>query len=152
MAVASLLAMPVREVWLRLRLRLLGVTEPPGRPGLVAVVGHAVLSLLLGLIALIPFGMLAAFVARGVFYGLVDHGPYTNSWGGPSRAGAWVVHFLVGVPMALVALLALVGIAALHSRSTTMLAGRRPAAWVLATAVVLPLPAVALFVAWLHQI
>ncbi|RSM51120.1 hypothetical protein DMB66_42885 [Actinoplanes sp. ATCC 53533] len=116
------------------------------------VAGHAVLSLVLGAVALIPFGVLLAFVFRGVFYGLVDHGPYDNSWGGPSRAGAWLAHFLIGLPMAVAALLLLAGIAALHARLTTMLTGRRPAPWVLAVALVLPVPAVALFIAWLHQI
>jgi len=138
--------------WLRLRARLLGTTEAPGRPGVFVVAGHAVLSLLLGATALVPFGVLLAVVSRGVFYGLVDHGPYDRSWGGPSRAGAWFVHFLVGLPMAAAAVLLLAGIAALHGRLTTMLAGRRPGAWVLAVALVLPLPVVVLFIAWLHQI
>lgn len=158
LAVASLLAVPVGRAraagvwWLRLRARLLGATEAPDRPGVLLVAGHAALSVVLGVVALIPFGVLLAFVFRGVFYGLVDHGPYDNSWGGPSRAGAWLAHFLIGLPMAAAALLVLAGIAALHARLTTMLTGRRPAPWVLAVALVLPLPAVVLFIAWLHQI
>lgn len=135
-----------------MRAWLLGAPEAPDRPGVLLVAGHAVLSVVLGVVALIPFGVLLAFVFRGVFYGLVDHGPYNNSWGGPSRAGAWLAHFLIGLPMAAAALLVLAGIAALHARLTTMLTGRRPAPWVLAVALVLPLPAVVLFIAWLHQI
>jgi hypothetical protein len=138
--------------WLRLRARLLGRAEPCGRPRASVVAGHAVLSLLLGVVALVPFGVLLAFVFRGILYGLVDPGPYDDSWGGPGRAGAWLAHFLVGVPMAAAALLLLAGIAALHDRVTTVLAGHRPAPWVLTVALLLPLPAVAFFIAWLHQI
>jgi hypothetical protein len=158
LAVAALVAVPVGRArtaagwWLRLRARLLGTTEQRGRPGALVVAGHAVLSLLLGVVALVPFGILLAFVFRGVFYGLVDHGPYDTSWGGPTRAGAWVAHFLVGLPMAAAAVLLLAGIALLHGRLSALLAGRRPAPWVLAVAVLLPLPAVAFFIAWLHQI
>lgn len=158
LAAASLFAVPVGRAraaagwWLRLRGWLLGAEEAPGRPGVFVVAGHAVLSLLLGATALVPFGVLLAFVFRGVFYGLVDHGPYDNSWGGPSRAGAWFAHFLVSLPMAAAAVLLLAGIAALHGRLTAMLAGRRPGPWMLTVALVLPLPAVVLFIAWLHQI
>ena len=139
--------------WLRLRARLLGTAaSPPARPGALVVAGHAVPSLLLGATALVPFGVLLAFVFRGVFYGLVDHGPYDTSWGGPTRAGAWVAHVLIGLPMAAAALLLLTGIATLHGRLTTMLTGRRPAPWVLIVTLVLTLAAVAFFIAWLHQI
>ncbi|GAA3345168.1 hypothetical protein GCM10020358_51190 [Amorphoplanes nipponensis] len=166
LAVAALLAVPLGRAraaagwWLRLRSRLLGPLPPggagvagrPGRAGGLVVAGHAVLSLLLGAVALLPFGALLAFVFRGVCYGLVDPGPYDTSWGGPSRAGAWAAHFLVGLPMAAVALLLLAGLAALHGRLSGVLAGQRPARWVFAVALTVPLPAVALFVAWLHQI
>lgn len=126
--------------------------EQPGRAGVLGTVGHAVLGLLLGAAALVPFGLILAFIFRGVFYGLVDHGPYDNSWGGPSRAGAWLVHFLIALPIAGVAVLLLAGIAALHRRLSPLLMGRRPAGWVLVTAVVVPVPAVVFFIAWLHQI
>jgi hypothetical protein len=154
LAAASLLAVPVGRArvaagwWLRLR----GTADAPGRPGIFVAAGHAVLSLLLGATALVPFGVLLAFVFRGVFYGLVDHGPYDSSWGGPTRAGAWVAHFLIGLPMAAAALLLLAGIATLHGRLTTMLTGRRPALWVLIVTLVLALATVAFFIAWLHQI
>lgn len=138
--------------WSRLRARLLGTAEAADRPGALVVAGHAVASLLLGATALVPFGVLLAFVVRGVFYGLVDHGPYDTSWGGPTRAGAWAAHFLIGLPTAAASVLLLAGIATLHGRLTTMLTGRRPAPGVLAVALVLPLPAVALLIAWLHQI
>lgn len=123
-----------------------------GRPGLVPVAGHALISLLLGAAALVPFGVELAFVVRGVFYGLVDSGPYDQSWGGPSRGGAWAAHFLIGLPMAAAGVLILIGIAAVHQRLAPVLAGRRPAPWVIPVALSIPVPAVALFIAWLHQI
>jgi hypothetical protein len=132
-------------------LRLGGSSDQP-RSGTLVVAGHAVVSFLLGATALVPFGLILAFIARGMFYGLVDQGPYDNSWGGPTRGGAWLVHFLVALPIAGAAVVLLAGIAALHGRLSTVLAGRRPAAWVLVVALVAPLPAVAFFIAWLHQI
>jgi len=54
--------------------------------------------------------------------------------------------------MAAVAGLALIGIAAIHQRLTTALADRRPAWWLIPAALAVPVPAVALFIAWLHQI
>ncbi|MET0493180.1 MAG: hypothetical protein ABW000_08630 [Actinoplanes sp.] len=133
--------------------RLLRRTVPgSSSPGPAAVVGHAVLSLLLGLAALVPLGIEVLFVLRGIFYGLVDPGPYDTSWGGPSRAGAWAAHFLLALPMAAAALLVLVGIAAVHRRLTEGLAGGGRAPWVIPVAVAIPLPAAVFFVAWLHQI
>jgi hypothetical protein len=123
-----------------------------GRPGLVPVAGHALISLLLGAAALVPLGVELACVLRGVFYGLVDPGPYDQSWGGPSRAGAWAAHFLISLPLAAAGLLVLIGIAAVHQRLSPVLAGRRPVPWVIPVALAIPLPAVALFIAWLHQI
>lgn len=126
--------------------------EPTGRPGLVLIAGHALISLLLGAAALVPLGIELAFVVRGVFYGLVDPGPYNHSWGGPSRGGAWAAHFLIAVPMALAGVLVLIGIAAVHQRLTVALAGRRPAPWVIPVALAIPAAAVAFFIAWLHQL
>jgi hypothetical protein len=122
------------------------------RPGLLPVAGHALIGLLLGAAALVPLGVELAFVLRGVFYGLVDHGPYDQAWGGPARGGAWAAHFLISLPMAAAGILVLIGIAAVHRRLTPVLAGRRPAPWVIPVALAIPVPAVALFIAWLHQI
>jgi hypothetical protein len=127
-------------------------SEATGRPGLVPVAGHALISLLLGAAALIPLGVELAFVFRGVFYGLVDPGPFDHAWGGPSRAGAWAAHFLISLPLAAAGLLVLIGVAALHRRLSPLLAGRRPAPWVVPLALSIPVPAAFLFVAWLHQI
>jgi hypothetical protein len=117
-----------------------------------AVMGHAVISALLGVVAILPLGVLVLVVLRGMFYGLVDPGPYDTSWGGPTRAGAWTAHFLIGLPMAAAAVLVLIGIAAVHARLTrSLLTGRRPG-WALPVALLVPVPAALFFVAWLHQI
>ena len=79
--------------------------------------------------------MILAFLFRGVLYGLVDHGPDDNSWGGPTRTGGWLVHFLISAPASLLLLAAL---AAVHQRLN------QPR--------FIPLPSAAFFVAWLHQI
>jgi hypothetical protein len=95
--------------WRRLRTRALGARSPQAtrRPGFFAVVSYALLSMLLGAVALVPLGIEVLFLLRGVLYGIVDHRPYNNSWGGPTRASASLVHFLVGVPFAVAGLLAL---------------------------------------------
>jgi hypothetical protein len=115
-------------------------------------VGHAVAGLVLGVVALVPLAFLVVFVLRGVFYGIVDRGPYDTSWGGPGRAGAWFVHFLVGIPIALAGLGALAGIAALHRRLGVALdGGPRPRWLVPVTAAVVGVVAV-FVVLWSRQI
>ncbi|SCG53241.1 hypothetical protein [Micromonospora inositola] len=141
--------------WRALRTGLLGAPPVAGagrRPGPVAVVGHGLLSLLLGLAALVPLGVELLMVLRGVLYGVVDPGPYTNSWGGPTRAGAWLAHFLVGLPLAAAGLAALVGIAAVHQRLTGGLDGARPAPWLIPVTLLIAVAGALLFVAWTHQI
>jgi hypothetical protein len=141
--------------WRSLRTRVLGAppTSTSGRrPGPVAVLGHGMLSLLLGAAALLPLGVELLMVLRGVLYGLVDPGPYDHSWGGPTRGGAWLAHFLVGLPMAAAGLAALIGIAAVHQRLTRSFDGERPAPWLLPTALLIAAAGALLFVAWTHQI
>ncbi|MEU7586002.1 hypothetical protein AB0A95_06845 [Micromonospora sp. NPDC049230] len=141
--------------WRALRTGLLGLppTAAPGRrPGLVAVLGHALLSLLLGVVALLPLGVQVLMVLRGVLYGVVDSGPYDHSWGGPSRAGAWLAHFLVGLPMAAAGLAALIGIAAVHQLLTRRLDGERSPRWLIPTTLLMALAGALLFVAWTRQI
>jgi hypothetical protein len=131
--------------------RLLGgaVTQPVRG---LAVAGNALVGLLLGVLSLIPLGVGLLVVLRGVLYGLVDSGPYDHSWGGPTRGGAWLAHFLVGLPFAVAALAALYGIARLHRRWSAYLAGERGGAWTLPVVLALCAAGAALFVAWLHQI
>ncbi|WP_430498476.1 hypothetical protein ACQRWP_26175 [Micromonospora trifolii] len=141
--------------WRALRTGLLGMppTAVPGRrPGTVAVLGHALLSLLVGAVALLPLGVELLVVLRGVLYGLVESGPYVGAWGGPTRAGAWLAHFLIGLPMAAAGLAALIGIAAVHQRLTRRLDGERGPLWLLPTVLLMALAGALLFVAWTRQI
>ncbi|MBM0278850.1 hypothetical protein [Micromonospora tarensis] len=141
--------------WRALRTGLLGMppTAAPGRrPGPDAVLGHALLSLLVGAVALLPLGVEVLMVLRGVLYGVVDQGPYDNSWGGPSRGGAWLAHFLVGLALAAAGLAALIGIAAVHQRLTRSLDGEPSPRWLLPTVLLMALAGAVLFVAWTHQI
>ncbi|MEV0152673.1 hypothetical protein AB0H57_02880 [Micromonospora sp. NPDC050686] len=140
--------------WWRLR-GVLPVAErvPEGpAPGAVAVAAHAVASLLLGTAALVPLGVVLLMVLRGALYGVVDPGPYDTSWGGPTRAGAWLAHFLVGIPFTVAALAALAGVAAVHQRLTLALHGARRAGWLVPATVLISLVAVLLVVAWSRQI
>ncbi|MGI5352306.1 hypothetical protein ACQEU8_29555 [Streptomyces sp. CA-250714] len=118
----------------------------------VRVIAHAALTVLLGVLALILAGVLALGTARGLFYGFVDSGPYDDSWGGPSKAGAWLAHFGVSLPISAAAIGLLYGLAALHRRLTAPLRGERRPAWVLPT-VLLSCLATALFLfAFIRQL
>ena len=132
--------------------RRVGAGQPGPLPGRALPAAAASVGLLLGLVAIIPLGILALFVARGVLYGWVDPGPYDTSWGGPTRAGAWAAHFLVGLSLVPASVAALIGLAALHRRWTARLSGARGGAWIL-PAVLLICAAAALFlIGWVRQI
>ncbi|SCE85549.1 hypothetical protein [Micromonospora chokoriensis] len=137
------------RTWL---LRLPSTAEPGRRPGTIAVLGHAALSLLVGAVALLPIGVEVLMVLRGVLYGVVEPGPYDSSWGGPTRGGAWLAHFLIGLPLAAAGLVALIGIAAVHQRLTGRLHGERSPFWLLPTVLLMAVAGALLFIAWTHQI
>ncbi|GGO12338.1 NUDIX hydrolase [Micromonospora parathelypteridis] len=141
--------------WRSLRTGLLGKSPTPAparRPGRLAVLGHALLSLLLGALALLPIGVGLLVVLRGALYGVVVSGPYVGAWGGPTRGGAWLAHFLIGLPFAAAGLAALIGIAAMHQRLTRRLDGERGSRWLIPTMLLMALAGALLFVAWTHQI
>ncbi|MEO3817170.1 hypothetical protein [Plantactinospora sp. B24E8] len=140
--------------WRALRTRVLGAppAEVRRRAGWLAVAGHGLLSLLLGAAALPPLGVQLLMVLRGMLYGLVVPGPYDHAWGGPTLAGAWVVHFLVGIPTSAAGLALLLAIAALHQRLTAALDGQRLRPWVLPVALLICVAMGLFFVAWLQQI
>lgn len=140
--------------WHALQRRLLARPAPPRtrRPGRLALLGHAGAGVFLGLAALAPLLLVALFVARGVLYGVVVDGPYDHSWGGPTRAGAWAAHFLVGVPFAVLGLFLLRGIAALHARLTAAVDGVRPGWWVVPATMGIGLAASVFTFAWSRQI
>jgi len=113
---------------------------------------HAVLSVLLGLTGLVEAGLVAVFVFRGVLYGIVDKGPYTDAWGGPTLAGAWTVHFLVGVAVLAGAVLLGLLVTALHRRLTLWSEGGEVARWVLPCSTGVCLVIALLVAAWTRQI
>jgi hypothetical protein len=113
---------------------------------------HAVLSVLLGLTGLVEAGLVAVFVFRGVLYGIVDKGPYTDAWGGPTLAGAWTVHFLVGVAVLAGAVLLGLSVTALHRRLTLWSEGGEVARWVLPCSTGVCLVIALSVAAWTRQI
>ncbi|RAJ67000.1 hypothetical protein K378_02366 [Streptomyces sp. Amel2xB2] len=124
-------------------------TPPPGTGRTVA---HAVLTVLLGALAWILAGVLLLAVARGPFYGFVDHGPYDDSWGGPGRGGAWLAHAVAATPCAVAAAGLLYGVAALHRRLTAPLRGGRRARWVLPVVLLCGAAGALFVIAWVRQL
>lgn len=122
------------------------------RPGPARVGSHAVASIALGLVGLVEVCLIALMVMRGALFGLVTDGNYAQSWGGPSRAGAWIVHFLVSVPVAAAAVILAHLIVWLHVRLTARLSGQQVERRVVPIALVV-VAVTALFVtAFLRQI
>jgi hypothetical protein len=122
---------------------------PPGTPRVVA---HAVLTVLLGALTALLTGVIALAVARGFFYGLVDDGPYDDSWGGPGRAGAWLAHAVVATPVFFAATGLLYGIALLHRWMTAPLRGARRPRWTLPAVLVSCLAGALFVVAFVRQL
>lgn len=123
-----------------------------GGPGAARLLAHALLCVPLGLLALIPVGIEILCVLRGVLYPLVDHGPYTHSWGGPSVAGAWLAHFGVGVPFAVAGVGALWLLGRLHSSLAGWMWGREVGLGPVFAAAAASVGGVAVVIAWIHQV
>ncbi|TDO55152.1 hypothetical protein EV651_115116 [Kribbella sp. VKM Ac-2571] len=110
--------------------------------------GYGLLSAVLGLTSWFVMLLLVLAVVRGPFWGLVEHGPVQpGTWGGPTRAGAWVAHGLIAVPCIVVFLFALRGIAALQMR---LVQGTNR--WVLPATIVVAAGSLAFFWSWLQQL
>ncbi|MFJ5786923.1 hypothetical protein [Streptomyces hydrogenans] len=122
------------------------------RPGAGRLLGHALVCVPLGLIALVPVGVEVLSVLRGLLYPLVESGPYDHSWGGPTLAGAWAAHFLVALPFAAAGLGALALLHRLHHRLAGRLWGRRVGAGPVLVTLVTALACAVLVVAWTHQL
>jgi len=76
--------------------------------GLGGAVSSGKVGRAIGLVASLPItllgfvlvvGMWAVFLVRGVCYPLVGADHLDQSWGGPTLAGAWFVHFIQGPPL-----------------------------------------------------
>ncbi|MDT2005976.1 hypothetical protein FXW78_16765 [Rhodococcus opacus] len=120
-------------------------------PSWVRVLTHSVLSLLVGTVAwfLAFLSLIAAF--RGLFYGLITDGSYEHSWGGPTLAGAWLVHLVLGLLLVPVVLCLLRAVAVLLAGLTRRLLGDSGPAWAVPVALVLAAAGALLFRSWLHQ-
>ena len=112
------------------------------------VFGCGLLSAVLGLVSLFVLFLTVLAVVRGPFWGFVEYGPVQPStWGGPSRAGAWVAHGLIALPCIVMFLFVLRGVAALQA---LLVQGTRK--WVLPATIMLATGALAFFWAWLQQV
>ena len=110
--------------------------------------GYGLLSAVLGLAALFVLFLTVLAVVRGPFWGLVEHGAVEpGTWGGPSRAGAWLAHGLIALPCIVAFLFVLRGIAALQA---LLVQGTHK--WVLPATIVLAAGTCAFFWAWLQQV
>lgn len=131
----------------------LGATLLGRRPQPLRSMLHTVMGSLLGALSLVAIGVEFFCVSRGVLYGLVDRGPYNHSWGGPTRAGAWLAHFAISLPFSAASLALLWLIAQLHQRlGARFLRGERTGAWVLPTALLACTGGAMFVVAWSHQV
>ncbi|WP_433654028.1 hypothetical protein ACQPW1_25535 [Nocardia sp. CA-128927] len=135
---------------LRVPRRLLGESVNPRRYSAVRAVWHSMVS---GALAVVTwfFVFLAVLGAvRGALYPLLTDS-YANAWGGPTLAGAWSVHLLIGAALVPVWLLVLAGLGTLQVNLTRAVLGRVGPRWPVAAAVLVCAGGVLLFVAWLHQ-
>lgn len=126
-----------------------GEERTPPSPSRIG--SHACLSIALGVVGLVEVGLLALMVIRGVLYGLVE-GDYTQAWGGPSQPGAWIVHFLVSVPVAVTAVVFAHLIVWLHFRLTAWLSGQEVQRRIMPIALVVVAATALFMVAFLRQL
>ncbi|WP_147974251.1 hypothetical protein [Streptomyces sp. col6] len=122
------------------------------RPSAVRLLVHGLLAIPLGLLTLIPIGLELLFVLRGVFYPLVQPGPYTTAWGGPTTGGAWLAHFGVGLLTAAAGLGLLWLLDRLHSRLAGGMWGRLVGTLPVLATVLSLLGGAVLVNAWIHQL
>ncbi|AYF76446.1 hypothetical protein D7D52_24430 [Nocardia yunnanensis] len=113
---------------------------------------HTVLAAASGLLAWFAAFLMVMAAVRGIFYPLVAAGDYQHSWGGPTLAGAWAVHFAGGALPFPLWILLIAGFGVLEQRLAQRLLGREGSWWPIPVAVVLSAAGVVFFRAWLHQI
>ncbi|MBF6210100.1 hypothetical protein IU433_02890 [Nocardia puris] len=114
---------------------------------------HAALLTLLWFPALVLAVMSVIMLVRGLGYGFViDDDGWVNAWGGPSLAGAWIVHALVGLFGTGVAMLGMLGLGAMIDRIDRRYLGAGGPVWPVPLTVVLAAIAVLFLIAWSSQI
>ncbi|MEC3956477.1 sensor domain-containing protein [Nocardia sp. CDC153] len=121
-------------------------------PGVWRAIAHSVLALAVGLVAWFAAFLMVIAAVRGIFYPLIAAHDYEHSWGGPTLAGAWAVHFAGGaLPFPLWVLL-IAGLGWIQLQLTRRLLGRVGPWWPVPISVLLFLGGTAFFIAWLHQV
>lgn len=103
-------------------------------PGAGATLAASVLGVPLGALACVVALLAGPNTVRAVFlYGLMGDGDYSASWGGPTLAGAWMVHAAIALALVPFELGLIRVIGELHAR---LLERDRPS-WVLLAALLL---------------
>ncbi|MFC4335359.1 hypothetical protein [Salininema proteolyticum] len=108
--------------------------------------------LLLGTVSIVLAGFLLLTFARGALYGFFDSGPYDDSWGGPTLAGAWLTHFLLSLVFQAAILLALAGIGGLGRNISAPLRLGETSWWAWPLTVLIGTLTVLLVIGWARQI
>ncbi|MFF2084119.1 hypothetical protein ACFVVM_10100 [Nocardia sp. NPDC058176] len=151
----ALLALPLAFARVRTRLRvprrLLRAPVTAHDVSLPRCLIHSVLSAGVGLLCWFLVLLSALVLVRGLAYPL-GSGGYENAWGGPTLAGAWAVHAVLGllIAPAFLGLVALFGRLQLHL--TRAVLGRDGSWWPVPVAVVFAALGAVFFAAWTHQI
>jgi hypothetical protein len=144
----------VHQAWRRLA-RFQGSPDPIRlrRPAAVGSVVNGLVSLVLGLLSWFLVMMLVMAVVRGPFFGFVEDGPFgPETWGGPTKAGAWAVHAAIAVPIIVLLPFVLRGLALLQSASVRHLYGSATSRLVLPATILLAIAGTAFFYSWTQQI
>lgn len=152
----AVLALPVAfaptGVRARVTRRTLRIPFASNSPGWFRAAAHTALAAAIGLVAWFAVFLALVAAVRGIAYPLVAAGDYEHSWGGPTLAGAWAVHALLGVGMLPLWFLLLAGIGMLQRQLARRLLTRTGPWWPVPVAALAFLGAIAFFIAWLHQI
>lgn len=123
-----------------------------GRGGGVRVLAYVLMSLVLWIPAVVLLGAFVLALLRGLLYGLVVDGPYTNAWGGPTLAGAWAMHALAALPLLTTIALGVIGLAALHAGVSRRLIGTGGSGWTVVVAALVGAAGLLVVIAWSRQI
>ncbi|MEU7767510.1 sensor domain-containing protein [Nocardia sp. NPDC049190] len=114
-------------------------------------IAHSMLSGAVGVLAWFLVFLAAVVAIRGICYPVIAADNVEGAWGGPTLAGAWVVHAVIGVGLLPVWLLTLAGLGAFQVRLTRGLLGRNGQWWPLPVALLLAAGGGVLFLAWLRR-
>jgi hypothetical protein len=144
----------VHQTWRRLA-RFQGSADPIRlrRPGVVGAVLSGLVSLALGLLSWFLVMMLVIAVVRGPFFGFVEDGPFgPETWGGPTKAGAWAVHAAIAIPIIVLLPFVLRGLGLLQAAAIRRLYGSATSRLVLPATILLAAGGALLFYSWTQQL